>query len=497
MNKKAVLTAAAAIYCSTTYCLCKAKKKSPYMSKREMENFNRDYAQPIGYPGNIHPGNIILSKNCSIAAEHFSHKTMLNNNILAIGCKPNDKKQLIQANLLQRRGSYIVIDSDGELLATTGKFFEESGYNIHVLNLADVECSNHYNPLFYMNHEDDAHMLARIMIESGDFKDEKSKEAGLAALNNALLCLYQSCEPFERTFQNLYKMILKSGEKDDVADDCKEESFSFLNSSALLELTKDNEIDLYFSSNKPTVLYIIPSPCKEEYKFLIGALLAQVADILLRRKYEDKHRRMLKYPMHIFIDDTADVGIAPASLVKLISSMRLGDLSCSIFFRTVKNITNLYPELWGKLITSCDTVLCFRTALVESAEEIVSLWGWKYKKIYKGFKKPEYKLGKFFKKKDFQCLNSRQVLLIIRGKKLIADEIYEVKEHLDFKRLGSFSCPESLYEKGCHKCQSYTKSEREQADAHNTENVLSISGSGAGMSHNIGLPDPLQKGGGK
>ena len=79
-------------------------------------------------------------------------------------------------NLLQANTSYIVLDPAGELVAATGNFLEEEGYNVRVLDLAEPERSWHYNPFWYLRKEADILRLVKILFQATVPKDSKSSD---------------------------------------------------------------------------------------------------------------------------------------------------------------------------------------------------------------------------------------------------------------------------------------------------------------------------------
>ena len=60
----------------------------------------------------------------------------------------------------------IILIRSGELLSTTGKFFEERGYEIKVFNLTDMAHSHCYNPFHYLRGEEDVLTLINCLIKN-------------------------------------------------------------------------------------------------------------------------------------------------------------------------------------------------------------------------------------------------------------------------------------------------------------------------------------------
>lgn len=84
------------------------------------------------------------------------NKQLKNLNEIVIGDTGAGKTyQKLIPDILQLVGSYVITDTKGALYRQTAKIFEKNGYRIKVLNLYEISYSNTFNPLHYINPDED------------------------------------------------------------------------------------------------------------------------------------------------------------------------------------------------------------------------------------------------------------------------------------------------------------------------------------------------------
>ena len=94
--------------------------------------------------------NIILTQTESLTMESRPKNPAhaRNKNVLVIGGSGSGKTRFfVKPNLLQAHSSYIVTDPKGSLVFECGKFLQDKGYNVKILNTIDFKKSHKYNPL--------------------------------------------------------------------------------------------------------------------------------------------------------------------------------------------------------------------------------------------------------------------------------------------------------------------------------------------------------------
>ena len=87
---------------------------------------------------------LILAQDQCYSLDCFH--TKLNNNVLVVGTSGAGKtRSLVEPNLLQAAGSYVVSDPKGNLYGKYRKYLEQKGYRVVKLDFTDHENSEHYN----------------------------------------------------------------------------------------------------------------------------------------------------------------------------------------------------------------------------------------------------------------------------------------------------------------------------------------------------------------
>lgn len=122
-----------------------------------------------------------LSKHLRLTRN--TRKTRLNNNALFMGGSGAGKTQMILTpNLLEiddkrsrklpkKRVSKIFTDPKGEILRDNGNYLVSRGDNVRVLNLIQMQNSDHYNPISYIRKETDVIKLITNLISNTTPKD--------------------------------------------------------------------------------------------------------------------------------------------------------------------------------------------------------------------------------------------------------------------------------------------------------------------------------------
>ena len=99
-----------------------------------------------------------------------SHKHRHNLNVMVIGGSGAGKTRFyVKPNLMQSICSYIVLDPKGEILRDLGGMFEAQGIAVTVIDL--VHFKGHYNPLVYLETDEDAMKLAHAIVHNTKPKD--------------------------------------------------------------------------------------------------------------------------------------------------------------------------------------------------------------------------------------------------------------------------------------------------------------------------------------
>ena len=114
-------------------------------------------------------------------------------------------------DLLQMTGSYVVADVKGTLYRQTRQVMEENGYQVRVLNLKDLRYSNCFNPLEYLEREDEVMALVDTFVfnsrTDGTGQGDQFWEDSMAMLLTSVLTYLVQTEGEEKTFARALELI--------------------------------------------------------------------------------------------------------------------------------------------------------------------------------------------------------------------------------------------------------------------------------------------------
>ena len=385
-----------------------------FMDTKMLEMYNMKYTHPLGSKetdkGKDCERNIILTKNGRVGFGCLG-----NDNILVIGGPGTGKSwAVVRPNILQEYGSYVITDPSGELLATTGNFLIERGYEIRVLNLVDMAHSNTYNPFRYIEKEEDVMTLINCLInctsdgqKGSDPFWEKSETALLEAIIFYLI-RYRSKE--EQNFTMVSRLLSeakadKNGsskldglfnkvreiDPDDIcvrqydifkqASDKTAQSILItaavrlapFNIDAVSNLTNEDQMHLQTLGDKKSAVFIIVPQGDNTYSFLVNMMYSQMFSTLY--EHASKLQKFpLDYPVRFILDEFANIGVIPNFQQKL-TTMRKYGLSCMIFIQAIGQIKNLYKDDWETIKGACMVQLYLGGNETSTHEEIVKMAG--------------------------------------------------------------------------------------------------------------------------
>lgn len=133
----------------------------------------------------IREKKVVINTNERQITEHIymsmdERVTGLNNNIMIVGGSGAGKTFRVARPLLrQMTGSYISIDPKGELERKEGRYLEERGYEIQVINMknrAGMKRSARFNPFAYLRDDNDIQKLSTNIMANTAPKDSSPKD---------------------------------------------------------------------------------------------------------------------------------------------------------------------------------------------------------------------------------------------------------------------------------------------------------------------------------
>ncbi len=108
-------------------------------------------------------GALILGENQYRSRDCL--ETQLNNHVMVVGTSGAGKtRYIVQPNLLQATGSYVVSDPKGNLYKKMGPYLRKKGYEVVAMDFIHPEESLRYNPLAYCKTTQDIQKLAHTLV---------------------------------------------------------------------------------------------------------------------------------------------------------------------------------------------------------------------------------------------------------------------------------------------------------------------------------------------
>ena len=386
--------------------LLRVPQKETIMRKNISLNHAKTQTYPIGKADMDKQKNIILSQHGRVGFGHMG-----NNNVLVIG-GIGKSREIIQPNLLQAFGSYVILDRDGEYFNRNASFFRKKYYQVRVLNLSDIEHSNQYNPLHYVRDEEDASLLVQCIFNCASAKRKQTAdlfwEKAERAILEALILYVVQCRPKEdQNFTTVLKLLndAKTDEQGlealdklfgEAKDAAKEDSFtaryhvfkqesertalSVLIMAAvrlavfaredIQTLTKDDQMEIEMMSVEDTATFLIPS-ANDDDTMLINMIYTQMMARLYKYAAEI-NCFPLPRQVRFVMDDFASLGVLPRFQMKLPTMHKYG-LSVMLCVNSLAQIKTLYPEDWEIIVGNCMTFAYLGAAETEVHREIVRL----------------------------------------------------------------------------------------------------------------------------
>ncbi len=362
--------------------------------------------------------NMILSQNVALSMD--GRATRKNCNTLILGGSGAGKTRFyLKPNLMQLNCSYVITDPSGEILQTMGKFLENAGYEIKVINLTNMDQSHCYNPFNYVREDADILVMIDVLTKNLTPPDSHSSDPfwpkSQAALLQAIaFYLYKECRPSERNFTNVMKLlraaIIKDGRDDyksplDIIFEdlekkdpnhiavmqysifkqapaktastiltCAEVDLAPFNLETIANLTSIDTVDMGTIGFKPTALFCITPTAKTTYNWIISLAYTQLFETLYYTA--ETKCKGLRLPVHVrfLLDEFANIGQIPDFEQKL-ATMRKYEISCAIIIQNMAQLETMYKDSWKTIVGNCDTFIYLGGHEFSSTEYVSKMLG--------------------------------------------------------------------------------------------------------------------------
>ena len=352
------------------------------------------------YQDRRHPySNYLFTQNVRMGMD--SHKHRHNLNVMVIGGSGAGKTRFyVKPNLMQSVCSYIVLDPKGEILRDLGGMFEAQGVDVTVIDL--VHFKGHYNPLTYLETDEDAMKLAHAIVHNTKPKDAVGNadqfwdNSSIMLISAIILYLLYEAPAEEQNLSTVMYMILNGQVSEDESypaplamlfNELEERDpdhpavlqyKSFLlgstktlqsvlvtaasnlymfNSEQFAYMTGRDETFLPELGLQKRVIFCVIPDNDETYNFLITMLYTQIFDQLFRLADSNPaYKGALPVHVRLMMDEFANVAL-PKDFKKILSVCRSRNISCDIILQSIAQLKSLFKDDWEGIVGNCDSLL--------------------------------------------------------------------------------------------------------------------------------------------
>lgn len=369
-------------------------------------------------------GLLIVGKDQIFSMDCF--KTQLNNNVLVVGASGTGKtRSVVEPNLLQATGSYIVSDPKGLLYKKYRKYFEQKGYDVKLLDFKQPEKSSHYNFFNYIHSDNDIVRIAHVLIcQQGihshidPFWDEASK----LLLQAIISYLIENNKEEKKNLQSLFEVLsCVTPEKDSVPNMSKIDSLiknhkevfgdtfavktyekfriaadrtlrsilitvnarlGTFDTPSLNTLMSTDDIDFVSFGKNKTILFVVVSDTDRSLDGLVNIFYTQAMQELCN--FADKECEEGRLPILVrFILDDFATNCKIMDFPRMISSFRSRGISAMILLQAESQLEEQYKADGRTIIANCDTYLYLGGNDVDTAKAVAERCDVPLKKILK------------------------------------------------------------------------------------------------------------------
>ena len=343
--------------------------------------------------------NYLFTQNVRMGMD--SHKHRHNLNVMVIGGSGAGKTRFyVKPNLMQSICSYIVLDPKGEILRDLGGMFEAQGVAVTVIDL--VHFKGHYNPLVYLETDEDAIKLAHAIVHNTKPKDAVGSadkfwdDSSMMLISAIILYLLYEAPAEEQNLSTVMYMIINGQVSEDESypaplamlfnelEDKDPEHPAVLqyksfqlgstktlqsvlisaaanlymfNSERFAYMTRRDETFLPELGLQKRVIFCVIPDNDETYNFLITMLYTQIFDQLFRLADSNPaYKGALPVHVRLMMDEFANVAL-PKDFKKILSVCRSRNISCDIILQSIAQLKSLFKDDWEGIVGNCDSLL--------------------------------------------------------------------------------------------------------------------------------------------
>ncbi len=378
--------------------------------KEEYEKRTRGYKR-------VPKGALILGENAYYSRNCY--ETQLNNNVCIVGTSGSGKTRgVVEPNIMQAEGSYVISDPKGTLVKDLGPYLEERGYTVLVLDFIHPELSAHYNPILRCRSTSDIHKLANTLVyelnhkKAGGSYDPFWDETTTILLDAVIGYLLESDEiPIqEKTLLTVSRLISESVRRTsskaclldikmekheqhmksrgleswavrrykeyntapdkthDTINICTLAKMVGFDTIEVRKMLSGNDIEFTQIGTQPTALFIKVSDTDRSKDVLVNLLYSQLMNELcdFADSCEGGH---LPIPVQFILDDFA-TNARINNFENIISNIRSRWISTMIMIQSEAQLVAGYGDDSQTIIDNCNTYVYMGGSSPEQAERV-------------------------------------------------------------------------------------------------------------------------------
>ncbi len=338
---------------------------------------------------------LLITRDCRYSLDDYS--TKLNNNVIVVGGVGTGKTRfVVEPNLMQAVGSYVVSDPKGNLYKKHCRRLEAMGYTVMSLDFTHPEKSARYNVFDGIRTTQDILKIAEI------FTNEKAS-AGTRAdpfwdnmtilMISALIGYIVETDYQPRTIAGIMSLMREGGRDDEDSrisklskrfDMLKNENphswacqmfdnvnaaptrtydtirstmaakFAKLDTRELRTMLNGSDVDFKQIARQKTAVFVTVSDTDRSMDILANIFFTQAMQALCRYADDECADYRLPVPVRFILDDFA-TNCRIEEFPRMISSFRSRGISVMLLIQSEAQLEEYYDYDSRTVITNCDT----------------------------------------------------------------------------------------------------------------------------------------------
>ncbi len=364
---------------------------------------------------------LILAKGQTYSLD--TYETQLNNNVLVVGTSGSGKtRSIVEPNILQATGSYIVSDPKGNLHRKYKSYLESQGYRVLKLDFTDPLNSAHYNFFNYIRSTADIVKVAHMLIyqeETGHRVDPFWDQSSQLLVQSIISYLMEFSRKDERNLKNLMRLISlctitedsdeetpvdvimkDAGKKNPdsyavntykkfriaatrtlksilITVNAKLGVFDFPEMNTMMAC---DDINIPMIGEQNTALFVVVSDTDRSMDNLANVFFTQAMQELCRHADKECPDEHLPVPVRFILDDFA-TNVRIEDFPRMIASIRSRWISTMLMIQAESQLDAAYDEDSKTIIGNCDTYVYLGGNDLATARAVADRCDVPYKKI--------------------------------------------------------------------------------------------------------------------